>query len=95
MTDTRTDYAMAQKRQEMGVAGQETGVLREKVSRQGRRVTLSLDCGKYQRARPYYTVAYFQKDGQRPQVVKYPSSEDRAEDLFCRFCEDVTTPSKL
>ncbi len=86
---------MAQKRQETGVAGKEAGVLREKVSQQGRRVTLSLGCGKYLGAHPYYTVAYFQKDGQRPQVIKYTPTEDRAEDLFCRFCEDVTNSAKL
>ncbi len=86
---------MAQKRQETGLAGKQTGLLREERSDQGRRVTMSLECGKYQGARPYYTVRYFQKDGRRPQVNKYVPLEDRAEYLFRRFLQDVTDPAKL
>jgi len=58
-------------------------------------VRVSLDCGKYQGARPHFTVAYFQKDGRRPQVARFTPVQDRAEWLFARFLEDVTDPATL
>lgn len=48
------------------LADVQTGVLREEVSRQGRVVRLSIDCGTYQGARPYITVAYLHRDGRKP-----------------------------
>ncbi len=78
------------------LAAKETGLLREGVSpAHGRLVRVSLDCGKYQGARPYFTVAYFQKDGRRPQVARFTPFQDRAEWLFARFLEDVTDPATL
>ena len=78
------------------LAAKQTGLLREGVSpAHGRLVRLSLDCGKYQGARPYFTVAYFQKDGRRPQVARFTPLQDRAEWLFARFLEDVTDPATL
>ena len=73
----------------------QAGVIREGVSKGGRAVRLSLDCGTYEGARPYYTVAYLRQDGRKPQVARYTPFRDRAEWLFERFCQDVIDPTEL
>ncbi len=73
----------------------QTGLVREGISKDGRTVRLSVDCGGYHGARPYYTVAYLHQDGRRPQVVRYTPFRDRAEWLFERFCQDSIDPAEL
>ncbi len=67
----------------------------ERVSARGRLVRLSLDCGKYQGAKPYYIATYFQTDRRTPQAARYTPFRDRAEWLFARFLKDVTDPAEL
>jgi hypothetical protein len=73
----------------------QTGLLRHGVSKAGRTICLSLDCGGYEGAGPYYTVAYLRLDGRRCQVVRYTPFRNRGEWLFERFCEDVIDPAAL
>ncbi len=74
---------------------QQRGVLREAISGHGRLVRLSLDCGAYEGAQPYFTVAYFQRDRRRPQVARYTPFRARAEWIFERLCQDLTAPREL
>ena len=71
------------------------GVLREAISGHGRLVRMSLDCGAYDGAEPYFTVIYFQRDRRRPQLARYTPFRDRAEWIFERLCQDMTAPGEL
>jgi hypothetical protein len=77
------------------LADVQTGLLVEAVSRQGRRVTLTLDCGRYEGAKPFFAVVYLHRDARRPQVVRYTSSGERATMLFELFVADVIEPAAL
>jgi hypothetical protein len=71
-------------------------VIREERSRgQARRVRLSLECGPYFGAQPYYRVAYLQEDEHRTQVARYTPSRQRAGRLFRRMCREVIEPRML
>jgi hypothetical protein len=69
------------------LADWQTRLVRKGVSQQGRRVTLTQECGRYDGARPYFMVAYHREDG-RPQVVRYTPYAERAEWLFRQLCAD-------
>lgn len=80
----------------VGALGDGTArLLRENVSRQGRRVALALEQGRYTGARPYYSVTYFRKDSKRAQVQRFTPFLERAETLFSRLLRDVTHPGRL
>ncbi len=75
------------------LAGVQTGLLREILSRQGRTVRLSLEQGSYYGARDYYAVTY--SYSRRPRVTRYTPDRARAEALLEAFARDVTDPARL
>ena len=61
----------------------------------GRRVTLTLDCGSYFGAKPYYTVAYYQTNGTATQRQLYTPFEARARHYLAGMLRDVTDVADL
>ncbi len=69
-------------------------VLAERLSRAGRRVRLTRECGRYVGAAPYYAVVY-QDRTHRPQVSRYTPFREIAEHYLAKFLDDVTDPAGL
>jgi hypothetical protein len=70
-------------------------ILQESKSLEGRRVTISRDCGSYSGAQPYFTVARWRPKGDKAQEERYTPFLARAEALYRAYLRDETDPEQL
>ena len=70
-------------------------LLDEGISASGRRVTLQYECGSYFGARPYLTIATWDKTGQRAAQTLYSPFLRRARAIFTAMLHDVTDTAEL